>query len=187
MDYIYCVFQILYEMREKEFLQVGKIHQTHGLNGEVNVSFSDTNKLHHLLKKGAYCFIEIRNKTFIPYQIITCQKNGLSAYMSFDMFSDIDKAKGIAGKNIYLHLDQIPQSYLQEFKDMWVGYTVIDSSNSNTIGIIDEVIKSPGQVLGLIHVSNKELLLPLNDDLIQLIDHNDKTIRMDIPSGLLDI
>lgn len=174
--------------RENEFVKLGHIHQTHGLNGEVLVSFSDNTPLRPLFKKGNFCFIEIKNQTYIPYKILSTKSaNSSSVICIFDMFEMIDKAKEIAGKSIFFHKEQIPKSFQTQFKEMWIDYEIIQTLDNQSIGIIHTVLQTPGQTLAQILHNENEILIPLNEDWIQSIDHNKKVILMDIPEGLLDL
>jgi len=174
-------------MREQEFIHIGFIHQSHGLNGEVSIAFNDNSAYHRLVQKGSFCFIEVKNKTYIPYQIKHIQKQGLNAYVSFDMYDTIEKAKTITGKKLYLHVDQVPQNYKQEFKEMWMGYSVIHADTEEIIGTITAIHQLPGQLVADVMCADKDVMIPLNDDFINETDHNKKTIKMEIPDGLLDI
>lgn len=174
--------------RENEFVQLGHIHQTHGLNGEVLVSFSDKTPLRPLFKKGNFCFIEIKNQTFIPYKIISSKlSNTSSAIAVFDTFETIDKAKAITGKRIFFHKDQIPKSFQTQYKEMWIDYEIIQTSDNTSIGIVHSILQTPGQTLAEIRRKDREILIPLNEDWIVSIDHNLKSILMNIPEGLLEL
>ena len=45
----------------------------------------------------------------------------------------------------------------------------------------------PQQLMAVIDIAGREVLVPLNDQLITDIDKDAKIIRMQIPEGLLDL
>ena len=55
------------------------------------------------------------------------------------------------------------------------------------IGIIEEIIEYPQQEMAAIKFQEKEVLIPLNEQLILTIDAENKVIEMDLPDGLLEL
>ena len=91
------------------------------------------------------------------------------------------------GKSVYLPLDQLPkldddQFYFHEI----IGFKVIDSVQG-PIGIITGVNDASSQVLLEVEHNDKQILIPLVDELIQQLDKPQKQIYLYIPEGLLDL
>ena len=91
------------------------------------------------------------------------------------------------GKSVYLPLDQLPkldddQFYFHEI----IGFKVIDSVQG-PIGIITGVNDTSSQVLLEVEHNDKQILIPLVDELIQQLDKQKKQIYLSIPEGLLDL
>ena len=74
---------------------------------------------------------------------------------------------------------------LKSWKDL-VNYTAIDNI-SGEIGIIKEVYEYPMQMIAKCLVDGKEILFPLNDDIVIEIDEEEKKIFVELPEGLLDV
>ena len=72
-----------------------------------------------------------------------------------------------------------------KFEDVQ-GYTATDESFGE-MGIITEVAEYPMQYIGKCIINEKEVLFPLNDDVVTEVDDEAKTISLDLPLGLLDI
>ncbi|MFN9710844.1 MAG: 16S rRNA processing protein RimM, partial [Bacteroidota bacterium] len=66
-----------------------------------------------------------------------------------------------------------------------IGYTLLDKEK--VLGIIDEVIEQPHQILCRLIINEKEVLIPLNESTIQKINHPKKQVHTDLPEGLLEI
>ena len=91
------------------------------------------------------------------------------------------------GKSVYLPLDQLPkldddQFYFHEI----IGFKVIDYV-LGPIGIITGVNDASSQVLLEVEHNDKQILIPLVDELIQQLDKQKKQIYLSIPEGLLDL
>ena len=66
------------------------------------------------------------------------------------------------------------------------GYTISDESNGE-IGIIEEIIEMPQQEMAVLKLNKKEVLIPLNENLILEIDESKKIVTMDLPAGLVEL
>ena len=67
------------------------------------------------------------------------------------------------------------------------GFTVIDATTKNVIGIIQEVITySMNIVLDVKKTDGNSVLLPLADDLIKECDETGKKLVLTIPDGILE-
>jgi len=77
------------------------------------------------------------------------------------------------------------KNVLMSWKDVQ-GYTATDESFGE-MGIITEVAEYPMQYIGKCIINEKEVLFPLNDDVVTEVDDEAKTINLDLPLGLLDI
>ena len=91
------------------------------------------------------------------------------------------------GKSVYLPLDQLPkldddQFYFHEI----IGFKVIDYV-LGPIGIITGVNDASSQVLLEVEHNDRQILIPLVDELIQQLDKQQKQIYLYIPEGLLDL
>lgn len=63
----------------------------------------------------------------------------------------------------------------------------IQDKNLGVLGKITEVIEYPQQEMATIIIKEKEMLIPLNEQLIISINDTSKVIEMDLPEGLLDL
>ena len=67
-----------------------------------------------------------------------------------------------------------------------MGFELIDSS-FGSLGNILEVNDSGPQVLVNILYKEKEVILPLIDEFIESVDHEQKKIRFKAPEGLINL
>ncbi|WP_448636141.1 ribosome maturation factor RimM [Pedobacter panaciterrae] len=66
------------------------------------------------------------------------------------------------------------------------GFVVFDETHGE-LGEIIEVNEYPQQFVATVAYQSKEILFPLNDDMIVEIDEDEGTMLVDLPEGLLDI
>ena len=71
------------------------------------------------------------------------------------------------------------------WKDL-IHYTAFDAEYGE-IGIIQEVLEYPMQMLAKCLVNGKEVLFPLNDEMVTDINAEDKIVFVELPEGLLDV
>ena len=70
--------------------------------------------------------------------------------------------------------------------DSFIGYQVVDEALGE-LGAITDVDESTINVLLQIDHKGKEILLPAAEELILSADHENKTLTVSVPEGLLDL
>jgi 16S rRNA processing protein RimM len=171
-------------MSSGDYVEIGFITKTHGLKGELQISFSYDHPEKLKLKS---VYIEIGGK-MVPYfvsQFKLSQKQ--LGYFLFEDINHIDKAQPLAKKKIFLAKRLMPKKSKEEFtfKDL-KGFTVIDEQEGE-LGEILEVREYPQQFLATVIYQEKEILFPLSEDLILGIDIENKVLNIELPDGLLDV
>lgn len=171
-------------MKQDDFVEVAYITKTHGLKGEVQVAFSydEPEKL-----KIKSVFIDFNGKMvphFVSHYKIS-QKQ--LAYFLFEDIDHIDKAQALVKKKIFLFKKLMPKREKEDFSFYDLeGFNAFDVLQGE-LGEIVEVREYPQQFLATVNYKEKEVLFPLSDDLIENIDIENKTIKINLPEGLLDI
>ena len=69
----------------------------------------------------------------------------------------------------------------------FIGYQIIDHKLGNIGTISDMDDKTDNVIARIIHPSGKEIILPFNNDLIDEIDDDAKTILFSAPEGLIEM
>ena len=98
-----------------------------------------------------------------------------------------EDAAAYTGREMYLPLDSLPplkgkKFYYHEVK----GYSVIDAVHGR-IGSLVKVMDLPRQSLLQITFGDKEILIPLVDEVIVKVDRKKKELHIRAPEGLIDI
>ena len=172
-------------MKKEDCFYLGKIIKKYSFKGEVLLKLdTDQPELYEYLDA---LFLDINN-SLIPYFIEKSQlhKSNLLRLKFEDVSSEID-AEQLLKKEVYLPLALLPKLegntfYYHEI----IGFHVVDE-NFGSVGLISGVNDSTAQVLLEIDRNGTEILIPLNDDIIRVVDRNKKTVTVHTPPGLIDL
>ena len=171
-------------MTLEESFYIGYITKTRGLKGEMQLFFEFED---YLDLDFDVLFVEM-NKKLVPYFVdnLKIQKNS-TAYLNLEDVDHIDKAQPLIKKKVYLSLDKMPERDPDDFRytDL-VGYVVIDEQEGE-LGELTHVQEMPQQFMATVAFEEKELLFPLNDDLIVGIDPEEEVLVVNLPEGLVDL
>jgi 16S rRNA processing protein RimM len=171
-------------MAYKKHILLGKISKVHGYEGTVTIrlerNFSDN------IPEMESVFIETDGRP-VPFFIDYSEQPDLSTLrLRFTGYNSAKKVKEFVSCKIYLTEESISVTPVDNPLGL-LKYEVLSDGNIS-IGIINEIIENPGQLLlKIVLDSGKEILLPLHEDLIKEIDSENKIIRMVIPDGISDI
>lgn len=171
-------------MKKDECVYIGYISRTRGLKGEVQLFFEYPNYQELELD---VLFLEFDGK-LVPYFVDTYKMhNNSTAYMFFDDINHIDKATPLLRKQAYLQKDKLPVRDEDDFSILDLeGFFVIDEKHGD-LGVIEAIHEYPQQFVAALTVNEKEILFPLNEDMISFIDVEEKSITVALPEGLIDL
>jgi len=171
----------------KSYFKLGKIVAAHGLKGELVLQHELGKKTD--LKKLPALFLELKKDSFVPYFIRKAK--GTTEKESLLLLEEIDtreKAQQLVGKLCWLPEEQFKQYADKQAPASLLGYQIVEEEGSiKILGTIEEVIEQPQQLLCRILLKGKEVLIPLNESTLLAIDHQAKTVSVQLPEGLLDI
>lgn len=170
-------------MTKDECYYLGRITKPFGFKGEM-VLFLDVDEQEEYAGLDSV-FVEMKNG-LVPYFIKSLRFSGNKAIATFEDLTP-EEASALAGRDMYLPLDLLPkltgnQFYFHEVK----GFRVIDDEHGD-IGVIESVIEYPAQPLFQIFNGDKEILIPVIDEVIERVDREAKTIYISAPNGLIDL
>ncbi|MCF6360395.1 MAG: ribosome maturation factor RimM [Cyclobacteriaceae bacterium] len=163
--------------------QLGYVLKTHGLKGELVLVIDADDPQEYSEMESV--FVEI-NKKLVPFFIDRIQLNGSKAIIKFEEIDSIENAKELKGSRIFLPLDVLPELKDGYYFHELIGFKVIDSKEGE-LGLISGVFDSGSQDLIAMQYQEKEVLIPLTDEVVTKVDKPAKTIYTTLPDGLLDI
>lgn len=172
-------------IRFEDVFSIGKIIKPHGIEGEMQFEFTtdvfDT-------ENAEYLIFDI-DGILVPFFIESYRFNSdKSAFIFFEDIDSDEKARRFSGKTVYLEnafLDKVETEVVSI--NYFVGFSVVDTQ-AGRIGELVDVDESTQNTLFVVkNEANEEILIPANDDFVEKIEHETKTIFLNLPEGLLDI
>jgi 16S rRNA processing protein RimM len=171
-------------MRIEDCFQVGYFAKTHGLQGAL-VMVLDVDDPAEYEELDSF-FVAINGK-LVPYFVESLQLQRDKAVVSLEDVDTLEKAHSLVGCALYLPLDNLPK--LQEGQFYYheiVGYQIVDK-HQGKLGIVSAVYELPHQDLIAMQYKGKEVLIPINNDIVGPADHEAKEIAVNLPEGLVEI
>ncbi len=171
-------------MKIEDCFYIGYITKTKGLKGEVQIFFEyeDPENL-----PFETIFAEINGK-LIPYFISSYKlNNNQTGYFFFDDLDSIAKAEKIVRKKIYLPLSVKPVRDEDEFLITDLKGFIVHDQTFGELGEIIDIHEYPQQFVAVVPYKFREVMFPLNDDLIVEIDEESGILKVNLPEGLIDL
>ncbi len=172
-------------MNKADCFHLGYVAKLHGYKGEVSLFLDVTNPEDYNSLDAV--FIEI-DQQLTPFFIESFKlKNKGFAAVKFEGVNTENDARILLRKKLFLPAQILPELTGNEFYDHEVvGYTVVDEK-FGTVGILESVIDLAVNPLLQIMNGEKEVLVPLSQDVIKKVDRKKKELHILAPEGLIDL
>ncbi|MGF1565540.1 MAG: ribosome maturation factor RimM [Flavobacteriales bacterium] len=171
-------------MTHDDCFYLGKITKLHGYKGAM-VMFLDVDdpSLYHELDG---VFLDI-NGQLIPHFITRADPRGNQMIVEFQGVYGEAAAMALINKPIYLPLDLLPalsgkQFYFHEV----IGFTIRDLK-FGVVGTIRAITDHPVNPLFIVDHNEREVLIPMNDDVLVEVNRELREIVTDTPDGLIEL
>ncbi len=172
-------------MRKEDCFYLGKIVSKYSFKGEVLVKLdTDDPEIYENMES---VFVSLGNN-LIPFFIKRCRlhKSDLLR-IDFEEVKSESDADRIMGSALYLPLTQLPKLTGNKFYyHEVIGFEVVDKVHG-AIGVIQSVNDSTAQALFEVQKEDKQLLIPITDAIIKVVDRQNKVIHVTTPEGLVDL
>ncbi len=172
-------------MQKEDCFYLGKVVSKYSFKGEVLVKI-DTDEP-EIYENMESVFVSIGNN-LVPFFIDRCRLHKSTLLrIDFEEVKDEASADRIMGALLYLPLTMLPKLSGNKFYfHEVIGFTLLDKVHGD-IGLIKAVNDSSSQVLFEAKKGDKELLIPVTDEIITKVDREAKTIYVTTPEGLVDL
>jgi 16S rRNA processing protein RimM len=169
---------------ENSYRNIGKIVSGFGLKGDMII-------LHHLGKKIAVSkikviFLEQKKNELLPYFVESARKKGDGElYLKLEGINTKEAVSKYLRRDVWMKEEEV-QTHTQKNNPIgWVGYQVTDQGRG--LGPILEIIEQPHQILCRLEIDSKEVLIPINDNTLDKVNHSSRTVLLTLPDGLLEV
>jgi 16S rRNA processing protein RimM len=171
-------------MKLDQCFQLGVVLKPHGLKGELYISL-DTDYPEDYQKMESVFMLQ--NGKLVPFFIEHIQLKNKEALVKFEDVEDKEGALSLRGNTLHLPLTDLPeltgnQFYFHEIEDFQ-----IEDAHKGMLGKVKEVFEAGHQDLIGMEYKGKEVLIPINDEVILDVDRNSKLLKVSLPEGLLEL
>ena len=165
-----------------EYIHIGRIVASFGLKGEVILQHALGKK--STLKGVEAIFIEQTKGSYLPWFVQSAKaKDETETYVQLDGLLTKEATRKLLQKNVWLLQDDFRKLVDKASALSLLGFSLINEGEN--LGLVEEVIEQPHQVLLRINYNNKEVLIPLHEETLNKIDQKNKQVHVTLPDGLL--
>ena len=167
-----------------DYVHIGKIVAPHGVAGQIILEHALGKPIH--FKGIDALFVEKNEGSFIPYFIQSATaKTDTITHLQIEGIQSREATSVLMSKKVWL-----PQDAFQKLVDKssplaLLGYQV--QQDGQDLGIIQEVIEQPHQLMVTILYKGQEAYIPLHEESLLGVDHAKKLDLVNLPDGLLDL
>ena len=172
-------------MNIKDCFQLGKITKPFRYHGEVVLwmDVDDTTPY-----RGIKMVWVEEKSGLIPYLITKLKQHKDRFVAIIEGVNSEESAKALCGKNIYLPLNELPELDENHFYFHEVeGWDVFDLKNDESLGQIIRVLDHGPYPMLEVCKGDLEMILPLPKDLKIMVDRGNRSLKVEVPEGLIDV
>lgn len=171
-------------MELDDYFEIGFVLKPHGLKGALNIQLDVDDPAEY---KGMESVVVKQGSNLIPFFISSLQINGNKGILSLEDVNSIDQANELKSCSLLLPLEFLPKLGGHQFyyHDV-IGFSIVDERKGK-LGIIENIFTGGNQDLISMRYMEKEIMIPVNDEIVGEADHEKKELYVHLPEGLLEI
>lgn len=163
---------------KKEFLEVGKIVNTHGIRGELKV-------MHWCDSPEFLCEFDtlyLDEKT--PLKVLKSRIHKNAVLITFEGINDINIAEKYKNRVLYIDRNDVEDDLV--FQQDIIGIEVYDEFLGKKIGVLKDILPMPTYDMFVIKGEKKEYLVPDVDAFIKEIDVEGNLMTIQTIEGMIE-
>lgn len=172
-------------MTQENSTLFGRLIKTHGYQGKIVLKSSLSGKVE--VENMESVFLKI-NGILVPFFVEEFSESNFPFYiLKFENIDSDNSALKLAGSDVYIldiHFTQETSKQIK-LKD-FIAFFLKDQ-HDHLIGKIVDLLEVPGNSLFVVDFNGREILIPVQLELIINIIMEDKIIKMSIPDGITDV
>lgn len=173
-------------IKKEDVFKIGKFAKPHGIKGEIALI---TNSDVFDESDEPYILCEM-DGILVPFFVESFRyKTDTVVLLKLKNVEDERAAREFSSREVFYSLDEVDDDddLVGDITwDSFIGYTVSDQKRG-MLGPITDVDETTINVLLQIDYRGEEILLPAAEELILSADHENKTLTVSLPEGLLDL
>lgn len=182
-------------IRPEEVFPIGHISRTHGIQGELELQFTDD-----AFDRGeAPYLVLLIDGIFVPFFMEEYRfKNREAALVKLEEVNDEREARRLVGLSVYYphvavaHVEPGEIRSLQAF----VGYTVLlpdleasddEGLATRELGVVSHVAETMNNAVFTVESEGEEVLVPFHADFLLELNQRERYLLLQLPEGILDL
>lgn len=172
------------EKQMEEYLRVGVVTSTHGLNGEVKV-FPTTDDPKRFKQLKEVLAVNGKEKKLLH----PCSARFFKQYviLKFEEYQNINEVEYLPKAELYVdraHAVKLEKN--EHFIVDLIGMTVVEKDTKEVLGTLTDILQTAANDVYVVDYHGRELLLPSIPECILDIDMEKREIMVHLMEGLLD-
>ncbi|MGO4531358.1 ribosome maturation factor RimM [Paenibacillus sp. 2TAF8] len=168
-----------------EFMNVGKIVNTHGIRGELRIMpLTDFPEVRFAKNAELYLFTPDNHPVLVTVESSRLHKNMYIVRLKeYGNINEVEKFKGSIAKVSKENLAELEDG--EYYFHQIVGCTVL-TEEGETLGTISEILTPGANDVWVVKTpAGKEVLIPVIDDVVLDVDVEQKQVKIHLMEGLL--
>ena len=169
-----------------KYISIGYTKKAHGAGGELKISIEE--KYMEDFLANDFLFLNVQSKP-LPFFIENIRP-GKDLIIKLEEVDTPRQAKELTSSEVFLREKDVGEKPVDTDPgftyEKLAGFQLFDSE-SGALGPILEVREMKFQDLLVVKHGEREILVPIHDDLIEWVDREAKKISLQLPEGLLDL
>jgi 16S rRNA processing protein RimM len=168
-------------IKEPEVYKIGSITRTHGVRGEVSLSFTDD-----VLDRADADYLVLRiDGILVPFFMEEYRfRSDSTALVKFEDIDTQDRARELTNCDVYFPRELSDNDEEEISWSFLVGFSIIDDQSGKNVGNIASI---DDNTMNILFELEDGTLIPASEELITDIDKDNKTITIALPEGILDL
>jgi 16S rRNA processing protein RimM len=166
--------------------KIGFFRKTHGVRGELVLEFES--RFEESVAEAGCFLVELEGLLvpFFPEDDGFRFKTATTAIVKF-VWADSEKyARRMIGCPVYLDQNDIIDEEEDEIHSYLLGFLVEDAQLGK-IGAILHVDDYSGNIVLTVEYRGNEVLIPFSEDFLVSLNEQQKTLKLNLPDGLIDL
>lgn len=166
----------------KQFLEVGKVNNTHGIKGELKMELWCDGI--DYLKQLDTLYLDKNGEKSV--KLISAREQKSSAIIKLDGYDTIEQAEALKGRLLYCNRDDAVIDDNANYIADIIGCYVVDIDTEEEYGKVVDVVNYGSSDIYDIESWGKHTLIPAIPDIVKEINTEYKVIRIKPLKGLFD-
>ncbi len=166
----------------KQYLELGKINNTHGLKGEVKFEYW-CDSVDYIKQLDTVYLDKEGNK---PLSLISARPQKNIAILKFAEITTIEQAEELKNRVIYCNRDDAEIDDGSYYLADIIGCRVIDNESGKEYGVVKDVMNYGSCDIYDVVKDKKHSLIPATPDIIAELNIEEQLIKIHAMKGLFD-